>query len=331
MRVTRTIAGLALGSGLAAVLLATSPFRSARAEASGPARGTWTAHPARARAGASEPASRLQLELRREGKTGRSNHSFPVSVAELSGLGASQLVGRADVRFELRRDAGTLSFEGRFDEGRGAGHFGFSANPEFADALRRLGHTGLDDEGLFSLAMHDVSRNFIAELADLGYAKLSLDELVSLRIHGASPQFIRELKTEGYAGLSVDNLVSMRIHGVSPGLVREVKALGYERLSVDDLVSMRIHGVSPEFMQEIKGLGYSRPSIDQLVSMRIHGVSPAFVRELGELGYTGVPVDDLVSLRIHGVTPEFVRRVNGRVGQTPVGDLVSMKIHGRDR
>jgi hypothetical protein len=288
----KTLTG-ALACALAFGVAAAVEVPTGHAQGAAGVKGTWTARPS---------GTHLQLELRRARERGTSSHSFPIPLAELPGLAPGQLAGKADVRFELKRDAGTLVLEGRFQDGEGAGHFTFSGNPEFVRAMSGLGYSGLDEEKLFTLAAHDVSRAVIQDLAGLGYEKLSLDQLVSMRIHGATPEFVRELK-----------------------------ALGYDRLPVDQLVSMRIHGATPEFVRELKALGYDRLPVDQLVSMRIHGVFPEFVRELKELGYTAVPVDDLVSMRIHGVTPEFVRLVNRKDGQVPVSSLVSMKIHGRTR
>ena len=92
------------------------------------------------------------------------------------------------MRFEIARDAGTIALEGRFEGGDGAGHFTFTPRPDYVQDLRQQGYGTLDDEKVFSLATHDVSRGFIRELGQLGYTRLPLDDLLNLRIHGASPE-----------------------------------------------------------------------------------------------------------------------------------------------
>ncbi|HET8646033.1 MAG TPA: hypothetical protein VFO85_11110, partial [Vicinamibacteria bacterium] len=291
--------------------------------------GTWTISPASGKhEGARGPSVQLSMKMRSP-SGGSWNNSSSIALSELRGLRAEQLDTDGDVRFQIVRDAGTFDLEGRFRRGSGAGHFTFTPNAEFARALAAMGYGAVDADQAFSLAVHDVSRKFIADLQALGYERVPLDSLVSLRIHGASAEFVREIKDLGYS-VDVDQLVSFRIHGVSPGLVRALKDLGYERAQADDLVSLRIHGVTPEFIGQLRELGYEPPPpLDALVSMRIHGASTEFLRALRELGYERVPVDDLVSMRIHGVTPQFVRRANQRSGrQLPVERLVSMKIHG---
>jgi hypothetical protein len=302
------------------------------ARAAGGIRGLWTAEQSSWRTKSPAAADLLQLTLQRTRTGGRDSSSFMLPLAELSGLARAQLSGAtSDVRFTLARDAGTLSFEGQVGQGEGVGRFSFASSPEFAQALQRLGYGSLDDEKLYELALHDVSRAFIADLKSLGYDKVPLDDLVGMRIHGASPSFVRELAALGLARLSVDELVSLRIHGATPEFIRELKALGYESLAADDLVNLRIHGATPEFVRELTALGYARPSPDDLVSLRIHGVTPAFVRELQTLGYERVPLDDLVNLRIHGVTAEFIRRLQGEGRAVSISGAVDIKIHGRKR
>ena len=47
-------------------------------------------------------------------------------VDDLTGLANSDTFTLANVKFDLRREAGTLSFEGSFRDGRGAGLFTFA-------------------------------------------------------------------------------------------------------------------------------------------------------------------------------------------------------------
>jgi len=46
----------------------------------------------------------------------------------------------SNIKFELRREAGTLAFDGAFREGRGAGLFTFAPRTEFTAEMRALGY-----------------------------------------------------------------------------------------------------------------------------------------------------------------------------------------------
>src|SRR5438477_610704 len=58
-------------------------------------------------------------------------------VSDISGLpGADEHLTAAAVKFELRREAGTLGFDGSFRDGRGAGLFTFVPRPQYAGEMK---------------------------------------------------------------------------------------------------------------------------------------------------------------------------------------------------
>src|SRR4029453_5936860 len=160
---------------------------------------------------------------------------------ELEGLGARDDRWTAsDVRFGVRRDAGTVDFQGSFTNGRGRGTWRFPPNAAFGNALKKS-YPGLTPDQVFRLAIHDVSRTFIASMTKEGYVSPSLDDLTRMRIHGVDAVYVQGLRKAGYDNLSVGELVKTRIHGATPAFAQEVSAAGIGKLSVDDLVKMRIH------------------------------------------------------------------------------------------
>jgi len=278
--------------------------------------GTWSAK---------RMGNRVDLEMSMSWGGGRHRWSMGETYAakDLPGLAAGP-----DVRFELRRDAGTFHFEGKFKGDEGIGFFTFAGNPGYIRDMAAMGYKMTEDR-LLEMATHDVSLSFVREIHDLGYRDASLDKLVEFRIHGVSPQFIRELTALGYKNLAADKLVEFRIHGVSPEFVRGMAAGGYKNLPADKLVEFRIHGVSPEFVRGLAADGYRDLAADKLVEFRIHGVSPEFVKELTAAGYSNVPADRLVEFRIHGVNGAFIKQAVGRYGKLSAEDLVQLKIRGR--
>src|ERR1041384_7905501 len=95
--------------------------------------------------------------------------SFPVD--ELSGLpGSDDQLTASTVRFELRREAGTLAFDGAFRDGRGAGLFTFAPRTQYADEMKRLGFN--DDLPVwrrFQLAVQDVGPRYVNALKSEGF------------------------------------------------------------------------------------------------------------------------------------------------------------------
>ena len=266
----------------------------------------------------------LQLEQDDDRRFG-----FSIPMSELEGLGArGDRWTASNVRFNIRRDAGTVDFDGSFTDGRGTGTWRFVPNADFVAAMRKT-YQDLSTEEVFKLAIHDVSRSFIASMSQEGYVRPSLDELTKMRIHGVDAVYVQGLKKAGYTNLSVGDLVKTRIHGATPAFAQEVSAAGFDKLSIDDLVKMRIHGVTPEFIRELRDLGYKDLGVDDVVKLRIHGASPAFIREMRDLGYKDLPLNDVVRMRIHGVSAEYVKELKSLgYSNVPADDLVRMRIHG---
>ncbi|MDQ3283035.1 MAG: hypothetical protein M3Q69_16670 [Acidobacteriota bacterium] len=285
---------------------------------------------------------RIYLNITRDDLHGNTfNHTgttFPKSA--FANLSDAQINAAAmtPVKFELRREAGTVTFEGMFRGGKGAGEFTFAPSANYLEAIRALGievserrkhgRSWSEEESLLQYALHDVSTAFIRSMIGEGY-RVSLEKYLEMRIFNITPEYIREMRSLGFKQLDSDDLIATKIHKVTPDYVRQMRAAGWD-LSLDDLQSSRIHGATPAFAAEMKQLGYTL-DFDDLVAFRIHRVTPEFIRDLADLGYKHVDADDLVSMRIHGVTTEYIRMLKA-AGYTgvPVEKLVAMKIHGID-
>lgn len=279
---------------------------------------------------------RLYFSITR-GRSHQNGSTFPLSA--FTGLTASQINATAmtPVQFTMQREAGTISYEGTFRSGKGAGQFTFAPNRGYIDALRALGieftydrkNKRSEDDSLFSLALHDVSTAFIKTMIAEGY-RVDLEDYVAMRIFDITPEYIREMRSLGFRELSHDDLVASRIHKVTPAYVREMRAAGWN-LSLDELQASRIHGATPAFAEEMRKLGYGDLDHDDLIAFRIHHVTAAFIADLRKLGYDKLSADQLVAMRIHRVTPEFIRELEqaGYV-KVPAEKLVAMRMHGVD-
>lgn len=207
--------GLLAAVGLAALLLAPPALAQEAVE------GTWelSGHER------SDGEERVQIRLRRDGPRGDRSSSFSVPVDELHGL--SPAVLRSDVpdaRFELEREAGTVTFTGELRRGEGTGFFRFLPDPAYRARMAGLGYPDLSTERVFQFAIFDVDTGFVRELRSLGYEELEEGDLVRFVIHAVSVDFIRAMGELGYADIGADDLVRLRIHGVTPAYVRGVRA-----------------------------------------------------------------------------------------------------------
>ncbi|HSP35983.1 MAG TPA: hypothetical protein VLU46_16855 [Thermoanaerobaculia bacterium] len=239
-------------------------------------RGAWTAE--------SESSGKLQMNL-----TYRANqHGETMLVSDFSGL-TQPVVDAAvqpPVNFQLRREAGSIAFEGTFKNGIGAGQFTFTPSSDYAATLRSLGVTFRKDGD------DPVDRN-----------------LLTMTLLDVSTAYIRSMQAEGFRE-TAEKYVEMRIFKVTPEYVRAMRAAGYPDLTAQQLVESRIHGATPEFISQMKAIGYDNVPFRQLVEFRIFKVTPEFVRELKDAGYEHVPARKLVEMRIQGIDAGYIKRMN---------------------
>ena len=128
------------------------------------------------------------------------------------------------IKFDLRREAGSFSFDGAFRDGRGAGLFVFTPRAAYVAEMKALGYN--DDLPLwrrFQLAAHDVGPKYIRGLKAEGYDKVSLDAVQRARTHGVTIEYIKGMKAEGYRGVTLEELVRTRDHGVTPAYVQDMR------------------------------------------------------------------------------------------------------------
>jgi len=283
---------------------------------------------------------------------------------QLQGLTREQTFSTAggQVKFQIKRDAGTFDCDGWFKDGRGAGLFTFVPNRGFVAELNRRGISGsLTDEQLFQFAHADMGLAFLNELKAQNYDTPNLDQLVrmsehgvrldflkglkalgakpktveallAMRDNGVSLNYIEQLRDYGFQSLTADELIQSREAGVSASYLSALKQEGYTGLSMDELVRLRNQGVSASFIQGLREEGYPKMSLDQLAKIREQGISVSFIKELKELGYGSLSVEQLARLRSSGVTPSFIRRVKANRGNTPtIDELIQMRNSGSYR
>ncbi len=281
-----------------------------------------------------------------------------VPIEQLEGLTGVQLTGAGGpVKFTVRRDAGSFTFEGVMRNGVGAGTFSFTANPNFPeelakrgftrptqseqyqlarydvgfaflDELNRQGYTKPQTADLVRAGQHGVQATYLREMGALGYRLGTLEPLITLRDHGITPEYVRQMAEQGYKGLSAEDIQKARDHGITPEYVRAMREGGYGSLPMAEIIKARDHGITSEYVRGMRDAGYSQLPLPDLINLRDHGITPEFIRELGSAGYAKLPQDLVLRVRDHGVTPEYARGMKGLGYSLSPEDLVRARDHG---
>ena len=174
-------------------------------------------------------------------QAGNDDHwaSFHVPVAQLKGLNSAEAPSGTARTFQLARDAGTFSFTGSFQNGRGSGDWTFKGSSTFVSELRKYGYDQLSDDHLYRLALNDLNTAYIAELAQAGYRNLSVDELISLYSNNIRGAYIASLESVGYSKLSPRDLIALKTNGVTDTYIKSLQNRGHKDLSVQRILSLR--------------------------------------------------------------------------------------------
>lgn len=213
----------------------------------------------------------LRFTIERSKIGSRWSNSSHVPLDHFRGLAQETIDRGGAAKFEYVHDAGRLLCEGHFLFGRGSGTYTFTANPDFASRLRRLGYDTPDEDQMFSMVMSDVSLEFVQGVRDAG-VDASARELIDMRIHGATPGYLKALREAGYDGLRPQEITQLRIHGVPADFIRESKLLGYN-FTAKELTDLRIHGVNAEYLKRLRDTGMRNLTAAQIAKLRIHGVN----------------------------------------------------------
>jgi hypothetical protein len=256
-------------------------------------------------------------------------------VSEFSALPLSQ-----PGTFKLQREAGTVTLEGVFNNGRGIGTYRFEENPAFKTFLSSQGFSNIDTELMLNICFTDINAGYFdylktngyspvtaAQLKDLaeqdinrkileedfalfakqGYGKVSLDKIIAWREHGVNAAFVNSFVNAGYKDISVDRALTLRDHGVNMDFIQ---GFDVKNIPLDKAIDLRDHGVSPEYIKELHDMGWKDISLETATELRDHGVSTSFVKELQAAGYKDLSYEKAKDLIDHGVSSSYIKELN---------------------
>jgi beta-lactamase regulating signal transducer with metallopeptidase domain len=237
--------------------------------------------------------------------------------------------------FTLKREAGTMTMKGRFENNEGYGRFTFTSNTDFKTYLEQQGIANVTDDVMLHLFFTDINKKYVDFLKQNGYDKISKSQLRDLAIHGldfaALKDYIDIFKTAGYQQVSLNKIVEYRIHGVDREYIQSFESMGYQNVSLSDMLQAKIHGVEGDFVKYLRANGYKDISLNQVMQFRIHGIDPDFIADMNKAAKKTLDPGELVNARIHGLKPGDAAKIAAATGREPSGEmLTSFAIHEVD-
>jgi hypothetical protein len=236
--------------------------------------------------------------------------------------------------FTLKREAGTMLLNGKFDGYQGYGHYKFTADKEYIAYLNKAGITNIEDNDQFAFFIINIKKEYVEMLKENGYGHISKNELISMAALKVDAPFIKFWKGSGY-NLSTNELVSAKALGVNGEYVSEIRKAGYPHISFNQLISFKAQGINAAYIAGLhkanvrdgrENSGGNLPSAEDISSYKALNVDSNYISELKDAGYSNIPFNELTSIKAVGVTPEFIKGFTA-IGykDIAVNELVSLK------
>jgi len=99
--------------------------------------------------------------------------------------------------FSLKREAGTLIFNGKFEDDMGFGTYKFTQNKEFGDYIKNSGVTEIHDNDPFAWFDVDLKKGYIEMLAQNGYKDIASHNLIALASMKIGAEYIQSFRAIG--------------------------------------------------------------------------------------------------------------------------------------
>jgi len=250
-----------------------------------------------------------------------------VMMADLEGLSAADLDSNRPVTFRLRREAGTVTFTGRFRDGEGEGTLRYDGDPGYWSRIAAMGIRNDWSERryqLLALPLLDVRTDYIAALRREGTMG-ELSDYVGMKAVDVRPEMVREVKPLVAGGLKAHDLMSFAALGVTADYAREMRT-AFASLKASDLSSMKALGVKPADIARYKSIGLE-VSPKGAAGMKAMGVTPDYVAEMRAAGARIQTAGDAQSFRALGISPAAVKRAVARGRANPsASDVMELSV-----
>lgn len=184
--------------------------------------------------------------------------------------------------FSLKREAGTMVFNGKFDENMGYGHYKFTADKAFNDFVKSHGITGDEDRNSFAFFMVNLKKSYVEILVRNGFKELSMGNVVAMASMNIDEPYIKMWRENGFSEISPNNLVAGKSMHVTEAYIKEIRDAGYKDISFHQLIAFKSQDITGDY---IKGLRNQKnetgenelPPANQIVAYKSMNIDAAYV------------------------------------------------------
>jgi len=215
--------------------------------------------------------------------------------------------------FTLKREAGSILFNGKFEGNEGYGHYKFTADKGFSDYLAQHGVTEIEESDSFAFFIVNITKDYVAMLQRHGYKDISKGNLISMAALKVDEPYIKMWTENGYADLTPNELVSGKALGITSAYVAEIRQAGYKNLTFNELISFKAQHITGAYINSLHkaklkngGDDDNLPSANELSSYKAMNIDSGYVHAIAAAGYKNIPYRQLTEMKALNITPAFI-------------------------
>ncbi len=178
------------------------------------------------------------------------DHSTNSNTFQLSELGDLPK-DKAGV-FSATREAGTMQFTGRFEDGQGMGRYKFTPAAGYADKMKQEGIEMRNDNDVMIYFLVNVTGSYVKMLKAQGYTNLNRNDVIPLAALRIDEAYITGLKASGIRGLTLKDIVPFKALGVNGDYIAEIRKAGYPDVSASQLISFKAQGIDAKYIADVR-------------------------------------------------------------------------------
>jgi hypothetical protein len=219
--------------------------------------------------------------------------------------------------FSVAREAGTLTFSGIIENGKGSGTFRFTPSASFAADMKKE-NIVLNEREQVNFFLINVTRSYVQALKKQGYPdigtlnKQGYRNVTNAQLSRLAEQGVgkTEKVKEEEAPLPppvsndpVNHLVNSKLVGITDEYIQSFKEAGYTDIPTGTLINFRSLGITPEYLNSFKEAGFQDIPYSTFVNFKSVGITPEYIRSFQNAGYKNVSYDKIVNLKSARVPP----------------------------
>jgi beta-lactamase regulating signal transducer with metallopeptidase domain len=247
------------------------------------------------------------------------NSSSTFQLSEISNLPRDK-----QGEFTLTREAGTMSFTGKFEGDKGMGTYKFTSNTAYSSAMSKEGVQLEKDEDHLVFFMINVKLSYVQMLKKNGYKNIDKDQVIPLAALDVNEAYIASIR-KAIPDIDLDDLVPFKSLGIDKSFIEEIRNAGYKDVSPSNIIAMKSQGIDAKYISDFHSStknnndNHARnnnntddnadkdDSDGDIIAFKSLNIDKAFVNSFKEVGYTDLSNSDLIAMKSLNVTADYIK------------------------